>query len=67
MTYALPTIVIHPMDDDAAAQRRQAQVIARLEYYGVDQVDLLMRTGGLPTNWDPIIHAWLKAKGAEPD
>ena len=54
------TIRIHPMDSDDEARERHEGVVKRLEELGRNQVQGLLATGGLPTNWNPIIFAWLK-------
>lgn len=58
---AMQTIHVHPTDDDAAAKRRQEQICERLDQLGASQVRSMIGSG-LPTNWNPIIFAWL-AKG----
>lgn len=45
------------LDDDV--RKRHADIEKRLEELGVDRVKMLLLSGGLPTNWNPIIHAWL--------
>jgi len=38
------------------------QIVARLEELGVEQVRLLMQTGGLPPLWNTTIVEWLSKK-----
>jgi hypothetical protein len=52
-------IRIHASDDAAAIRYRHAQIEGRLNELGDDQVRSMLATGGLPTGWNPIIHAWL--------
>jgi hypothetical protein len=51
---------IHPPDDDWQASVRQSEIVARLDALGPDAVQMLYGTGGLPTNWDLIVRAWMK-------
>ena len=57
---------IHPPDTDAEAAARQLEICQRLDQLGPMQVELLLRTGGLPTNWSPIIGEWLRLKEEQP-
>ena len=58
-------IRIHPNDTDEAAKYRHRRIEKRLEELGHDQVQAMLNRGGLPTNWDPIIVAWLKGDKLE--
>lgn len=58
-------IRIHPNDTDEAAKDRHRRIEKRLEELGHDQVQAMLNRGGLPTNWDPIIVAWLKGDKLE--
>ena len=58
-------IRIHPSDTDEAAKDRHRRIEKRLEELGHDQVQAMLNRGGLPTNWDPIIVAWLKGDKLE--
>lgn len=53
---------IHPLDTDAEAAQRHLDIHRRLDELGASQVELLLRTGGLPNVWGPIICDWLRAK-----
>jgi hypothetical protein len=57
-------IRIHPMDSDAAAKERQEAICRRLDELGVENVRAMLGHG-LPTNWNPIIAAWLKGARAD--
>ena len=56
-----PLIRIHYADDDEQARKRQAHIIERLDHFGAAQVRAMIGHG-FPTNWDPIIAAWLKGQ-----
>ena len=51
-------IRIHHADTDAEAKARYKQIVKRLEELGPDSV----RATEFPTQWAPIIRAWLKDK-----
>lgn len=55
-------ISIHHADSPAEILARHAQIEDRLEELGADEVHRLTSCGGLPTQWDPIIRAWLKGE-----
>jgi hypothetical protein len=55
-------IRIHATDTEDEAKARHEEVVKRLDALGVGQVRDLLRTGGLPTGWNPIILDWLKGK-----
>jgi hypothetical protein len=57
-------IRIHPQDDNMAARARHKRIEMRLDELGIDQVRT-MQGHALPTNWDPIIRAWLKGERLE--
>lgn len=59
-------IRIHHADDAAGVHERHADIEKRLEDMGREQVERLLATGGLPTGWNPIIHAWLAGKKLGP-
>ena len=53
-------IRVHSIDaDDAAVRARHADIEKRLEELGPDSVRMMLLQGGLPTGWNPVIHAWL--------
>lgn len=54
-------IRIHPQDTDAQAKERQDLIVNRLKELGRDHVERLHATGGLPTQWNPIILDWLSS------
>ena len=56
----MDTIRIHHADSDDEAKERHDGIIKRLEELGKEQVKTLLASGGLPTNWNPIVLAWLK-------
>ena len=58
-------IRIHASDDSEAVRSRHADIEKRLDDIGRDGVHAMLATGGLPTNWNPIIHAWLAGKKLE--
>ena len=44
---------------------RHIEIEDCLEKHGPDQVRIMLFSGGLPTNWNPIINAWLAGKKLE--
>ena len=58
-------IVIHPLDTDDEARARHKRIEARLNELGETNVRMLAGTAGVPTQWDPIIAAWLKGERLE--
>lgn len=40
-------------------RKHHADIEQRLEELGRERVGIMMVTGGLPTEWNPIVHAWL--------
>jgi hypothetical protein len=53
-------IRVHGTDrTDEEVRARHADIEARLEAMGREQVQIKLFTGGLPTEWNPIAHAWL--------
>jgi hypothetical protein len=60
-------IRIHALDDDAAARARHDQIEKRLEELGPDQVRMMLLSGGFPTGWNTIIHAWLAGDKLKPE
>jgi hypothetical protein len=59
-------IRIHPMDTEAEVRARHAQIEARLEELGADQVRSMLGHG-LPEGWGPIVLAWLKGDRLQKD
>jgi hypothetical protein len=59
---AKDVIRINPMDTDDRAKARHEDIVKRLDELGPAPVRDLLQTGGLPTNWNPIIFGWLKGK-----
>jgi len=57
-------IRIHYADDDAQARTRHEEIIGRLEFFGPEQVRTMMGQG-FPSQWDPIIVAWLNGDKLE--
>jgi hypothetical protein len=53
-------------DDDAAARKRHEDIVKRLEEFGPEQVRAMMGHG-FPTQWNPVIVAWLKGDKLEPE
>jgi hypothetical protein len=60
-------ICIHPMDDAAEVRARHKRIEDRLDELGHETVRALLATGGLPTNWNLIVHAWLSGDRLEPE
>ena len=63
-----PISIFHG-DDEAATRTRHEDIIKRLESFGPDQVRIMIGQG-FPTQWNPIILAWLRGdtlKAAEPN
>ena len=58
-------IVIHPHDTDDEARARHKRIEARLNEFGETNVRMLAGIAGFPTQWDPIIAAWLKGERLE--
>ena len=52
-------------DDEKQVRERHEQIIKRLVELGPEQVRG-MAGNGLPSQWDPIIRAWLKGDALEP-
>lgn len=61
----IKAIHIHHADDDEAAFRRHDEIEKRLEELGRDRVGMMLMSGGFPTGWNPIIHAWLVGERLE--
>ena len=57
-------ICIHHADTDQEAYNRHKQIEDRLEHFGADQVRAMIGHG-FPTEWNPIITAWLKGDRVE--
>lgn len=55
-------IQIHHLDTEEEAKARHAKIEARLDELGADEVRFLQSNGKLPTNWDPIIAAWMRGE-----
>lgn len=55
-------IRIHASDTDEQVEKRHRDVLKRLDELGPGRVRDLVASGGLPTNWNLIINAWLKDK-----
>lgn len=55
---------IHKTDEDV--RRHHADIEKRLEEMGRERVGIAMVTGGMPTEWNPIVHAWLAGDKLEP-
>ena len=58
-------IQIHHADTPAEARARHERIEKRLEDLGIPEVNRLSSTGGLPTQWDPIVRSWLKGEKLE--
>jgi len=54
----MPLIQIRSQDSEAEARKRHAEIEKRLDELGAEQVRALFGHG-LPTEWNPIITAWL--------
>jgi hypothetical protein len=53
-------IRVHSIDaTDEAVRTRHADIEKRLEELGADRVRMMLFHGGLPNEWNPVIHAWL--------
>jgi hypothetical protein len=52
-------IRIHHADDESEVRARHARLEKRLDELGADEVRFLQANGKVPTQWDPIIRAWL--------
>ena len=59
-----PIFIFHG-DDEAAARARQLEIEKRLDHFGPEQVRTMIGQG-FPTQWTPIIMAWLKGDKLEP-
>lgn len=60
-------IRIHATDkSDDTVRLRHAEIEKRLEELGKTAVQIMIVHGGLPTEWLPIVHAWLKDDKLEP-
>lgn len=55
-------IRIYPGDSEEEVKARHEKIVARLEELGPKQVEMLMNTGGLPPQWNPIITGWVSGK-----
>lgn len=53
-------IRIYHGDSADEAKARHETIVKRLVELGPEQVKLLLSSGGLPTQWNPIIYDWLK-------
>jgi hypothetical protein len=61
-------IRVHATDrTDAEVRARHADIEKRLDAMGREQVQIKLFTGGLPTEWNPIAHAWLAGDKLEPE
>jgi hypothetical protein len=58
----MDVIRIYHADSDDEAKARHEGIVKRLDELGAQQVRDLVATGGLPTQWNPIIIAWSKGK-----
>jgi hypothetical protein len=59
-------IRVHSIDaTDEAVRTRHADIEKRLEELGPDSVRMMMLSGGLPTDWNTIVHAWLRGDKLE--
>lgn len=63
----MDTIKIHSADTEKEARARHEHIQARLDEIGKDGVASLVATGGLPTEWGPIIRSWMKGEKLEPE
>jgi hypothetical protein len=52
-------------DDDDQTRRRHEEIVKRLEHFGPEQVRAMIGHG-FPTEWNPIITAWLKGDALAP-
>lgn len=53
-------IRVHPTDQtDADVRARHEMIEKRLEELGENRVAMMLQSGGLPTEWNTIAHAWL--------
>jgi len=60
-------IKTHPIDTTEDEVRdRHASIEQRLEEMGPDHVRMALLSGGLPTEWNPIIHKWLAGDKLQP-
>jgi hypothetical protein len=59
-------IKISPLDSEDEARERHAGIEKTLDKYGPEQVRAMMGHG-FPTEWNPIIAAWLKGDKLEPE
>lgn len=59
---------VHAVDKtEAEVRARHAEIEATLAQMGPQQVQMLLLTGGIPTEWNPIVHAWLKGDKLDPE
>ena len=59
-------IQIFHADTPAEARARHERIVKRLEELGKESVRTRLATGGFPTQWNPIVHSWLKGEELEP-
>jgi len=53
-------IRIHPVDKtDEDVRTRHQEIENRLDALGLEAVKIKMLHGGLPTEWHPIVTAWM--------
>lgn len=64
---AATPIKIHYADTEKESRARHEQIQARLNELGKDNVSLLVASGGLPTEWNPIIRSWMSGEKLEPE
>jgi hypothetical protein len=61
-------IRIHPIDkSDDTVRLRHEEIERRLEELGTAKVEIMLSHGGFPTEWHPIIVAWLAGDKLEPE
>ena len=58
-------IRIRAQDSEAEARKRHADIEQVLDYHGAEQVRSMVGHG-FPTNWNPIITAWLNGDRLDP-
>ena len=52
-------IRIYYADDEDEVRARHERLESRFEELGVEEIRFLQANGKVPTEWDPIIRAWL--------
>ena len=60
-------IKIYHADNEAEARARHERINKRLDELGHESVKSLYAAGGLPTEWNQIVLAWMTGDKLEPE